>query len=73
MSKKPPADRDRPEPVPTTKKLDDLYGLIEKIETAMLTTRRPDGHLVTRPMATQKQVNGADLWFVTDIESHKLD
>jgi general stress protein 26 len=73
MSKKPAADRDRPEPVPTTKKLEDLYGLIEKIETAMFTTRRPDGHLVTRPMATQKQVNGADLWFVTDIESHKLD
>ena len=73
MSKKPPADRDRPEPVPTTKKLDDLYGLIEKIETAMFTTRRPDGQLVSRPMATQKRVNGADLWFVTDIESHKLD
>ena len=28
--------------------------LIEKLETAMFTTRRPDGHLVSRPMATQK-------------------
>ena len=46
---KPVADRDRPEPIPTTKKLEDLYGLIEKIETAMFTTRRPDGHLVSRP------------------------
>jgi general stress protein 26 len=70
---KPAADRDRPEPVPTTKKLDDLYDLIEEIDTAMFTTRRSDGHLVSRPMATQKRVNAADLWFVTDIESNKLD
>jgi general stress protein 26 len=70
---KPAADRDRPEAVPTAKKLEDLYGLIEKLETAMFTTRRADGQLVSRPMATQKRVNGADLWFVTDIESHKLD
>jgi general stress protein 26 len=39
----------------------------------MFTTRRPDGHLVSRPMATQTQAEGSDLWFVTDIESHKLD
>lgn len=56
-----------------TKKLDDLYQLIEGIEIAMFTTRRPDGHLVSRPMATQTQAEGSDLWFVTDIESHKLD
>ena len=55
------------------KKLDELYGLIEKIETAMFTTRRADGRLVSRPMATQKRDAIADLWFVTDIESHKLD
>ena len=30
------------------KPLDELYALIEKIETAMLTTRRPDGRLVSR-------------------------
>jgi general stress protein 26 len=70
---KAPEDRDKPEAVPTGKKLEDLYALIEDIETAMLTTRRPDGHLVSRPMATQQRVEGADLWFVTDIESHKLD
>jgi general stress protein 26 len=58
---------------PLTKKLDELYGLIEGIEIAMFTTRRPDGHLVSRPMATQTQAEGSDLWFVTDIESHKLD
>jgi general stress protein 26 len=58
---------------PPSKRLDDLYELIDGIEIAMFTTRRPDGHLVSRPMATQTQAEGSDLWFVTDIESHKLD
>jgi general stress protein 26 len=57
----------------TEKKLDDLYELIDGIEIAMFTTRRPDGRLVSRPMATQARAEGADLWFVTDIETHKLD
>ncbi len=59
--------------VPLEKKLDELYGLIEGIEIAMFTTRRPDGRLVSRPMATQKREPGTDLWFVTDIESEKID
>jgi general stress protein 26 len=54
-------------------RLDELYHLIEKIETAMLTTRRPDGRLVSRPMATQERDGIADIWYVTDIESNKLD
>jgi general stress protein 26 len=66
------ADRNRDE-APLDKKLEDLYGLIEGIEIAMFTTRRPDGHLVSRPMATQTQAEGTDLWFVTDIDTHKLD
>jgi general stress protein 26 len=49
-----------------------LYGLIEEIETAMFTTHRADGRLVSRPMATQKQSAGADLWFVTSRDSEKL-
>jgi len=57
----------------TTKKLDDLYALIDGIEIAMFTTRRADGQLVSRPMATQERVTGTDLWFVTDISSNKLD
>jgi general stress protein 26 len=65
-------DRER-EDAPLSKKLDELYGLIEGIEIAMFTTRRPDGRLVSRPMATQTQAAGTDLWFVTNIESHKLD
>src|SRR5689334_17346258 len=58
---------------PLGKKLDELYELIEGIEIAMFTTRRPDGRLVSRPMATQTQAEGTDLWFVTDIESNKLE
>ena len=64
---------DRNDPAPLNKKLDELYGLIEGIEIAMFTTRRPDGRLVSRPMATQTQAEGTDLWFVTDIESNKLE
>ncbi|MBA3341667.1 MAG: pyridoxamine 5'-phosphate oxidase family protein [Gemmatimonadaceae bacterium] len=55
------------------KKLKELDELIDGIDTAMFTTRRHDGHLVSRPMATQKRVNEADLWFVTDADTHKLD
>jgi len=70
MSKASEQNRDN---APLDKKLEDLYDLIKDIEIAMFTTRRPDGHLVSRPMATQTQAEGTDLWFVTDIESHKLD
>ena len=52
--------------------LNKLYEMIDSLEIAMLTTRRPDGHLVSRAMATQKRAAGADLWFVTYDESPKL-
>ena len=42
-----------------------FYALIDEIEVAMMTTRRPDGHLESRAMANQKPAAGADLWFVT--------
>ncbi len=51
----------------------ELYDLVAGIETAMFVTQRDDGSLVSRPMATQKRNPIADLWFVTDIESHKID
>ena len=35
--------------------LDKFYALIDEIEIAMMTTRRPDGHLESRAMANQKQ------------------
>ncbi|MFL5489458.1 MAG: pyridoxamine 5'-phosphate oxidase family protein [Gemmatimonadaceae bacterium] len=56
-----------------SKKIDELYDLIRGIETAMFTTRRPNGQLVSRPMATQDRIEGADLWFVTNADTHKLD
>lgn len=52
--------------------LDELWTLVDGIETAMLTTRRADGHLVSRPMATQKRSSGADFWFVTEKTSPKV-
>lgn len=54
-------------------RVEELYGLIEGIEIAMFTTRRPDNRLVSRPMATQARRDGADLWFVTDVETSKID
>ncbi|MEO5898356.1 MAG: pyridoxamine 5'-phosphate oxidase family protein [Vicinamibacterales bacterium] len=52
--------------------LDRLYELIESLEIAMMTTRRPDGHLESRAMANQKRAAGADLWFVTSEGTGKL-
>jgi general stress protein 26 len=52
--------------------LDKFYGLIDEIKIAMMTTRRPDGHLESRAMANQKRAGGADLWFVTAEGSGKL-
>jgi general stress protein 26 len=54
------------------RELDKFYDLIDEIKIAMLTTRRPDGHLESRAMANQKRADGADLWFVTEEGSSKL-
>lgn len=54
-------------------KLEKFHDLIADLQIAMFTTRRSDGHLVSRPMATQKRASGADLWFVTDRASAKLE
>jgi len=56
-----------------TNELEKFYELIDGIEAAMMTTRRLDGHLQSRPMATQKRANGADIWFVTTSGTSKLD
>ena len=61
------------EHIPTEKKLDQLYELIDGIEMAMMTTRAPDGSLVSRPMATQARAAGTDLWFMTNVETAKID
>jgi general stress protein 26 len=66
-------ERNADDEVPLEKKLDDLYALIDGIEVAMFTTRRADGQLVSRPMQVQRRTAGTDLWFMTNVESHKLD
>jgi len=52
--------------------VDRLYELIEDIEVAMMTTRRRDGSLVSRPKATQRRADGAHFWFVGQESSPKL-
>ena len=66
-------ETNRDDDVPLEKKLDDLYALIDGIEVAMFTTRRADGSLVSRPMQVQERTAGTDLWFMTNVESHKLE
>lgn len=52
--------------------LEKFYALIEELDTAMMTTRRADGHMRSRAMANQKPAAGADLWFVTTDNTAKL-
>ena len=72
MAKDTTQDRNRDD-APLEEKLEDLYKLIDGIEVAMMTTRRPDGRLVSRAMQTQERREHADLWFVTDVQSDKFD
>ncbi len=51
----------------------ELLDLVEDIQVAMMTTRDPAGHLVSRPMAVQKRAVGADFWFVTARDADVLD
>ncbi len=55
-----------------TTELQKFYELADDIEVAMMTTRRPDGHLRSRAMANQKRAAGADIWFVTAEGADKL-
>lgn len=67
--------RKAPDAAPATAvfdEVDQLYELIEDIEVAMMTTRRRDGSLVSRPMATQRRADGAHFWFVGRESSPKL-
>jgi general stress protein 26 len=66
-------EKQRENNVPAEKKLDELYEIIKDVEIAMLTTVEPDGSLTSRPMATQKPHDGADLWFMTTLDTHKVD
>lgn len=53
-------------------RVEELRKLVGDIEIAMMTTRRADGHLVSRPMALQKEAPGADFWFVTARDTDKV-
>jgi general stress protein 26 len=55
-----------------THDMEQLYNHIVDIEIAMMVTRRADGHMQARAMATQKRATGADLWFVTSENTAKL-
>ncbi len=50
-----------------------LWQLIKDMEIAMLTTVAEDGRLHSRPMATQQvDVDRAELWFFSSIDSPKI-
>jgi general stress protein 26 len=52
--------------------LERFYTLVDDVGVAMMTTRRQDGHLESRAMATQRRADGADLWFVAADGTGKL-
>ena len=66
-------DRAADSDVSREKTLDDLFEMIDDIGTCMLTTRRADGMLVSRPMQVQLRTEEGELWFVTDEDAAKLD
>lgn len=49
-----------------------LAELIQDVRIAMLTTTRPDGRLVSRPLGTQEVEFDGDLWFATGADSAKV-
>lgn len=48
-----------------------LFGMIEDIEVAMMTTLEADGSMRARPMWTQPPDENGDLWFATKVDSAK--
>lgn len=66
-------DQEEARDLSASKKLEQLYELIDGIETAMLTTRSRTGALVSRPMQTQARRAGTDLWFMTVVTTGKVD
>ena len=66
-------DRNTDDNVPSAKKIEELYSLVEGIDIAMLTNRSYDGTLTSRPMSTQAKRPRVDFWFVTSTETHKVD
>jgi general stress protein 26 len=50
-----------------------LYDLLKDFDTAMLVTQSADGHMHSRPMAIAELRPDADAYFVTSIDSPKVD
>ncbi len=50
-----------------------IYELIQKFDTAMMTTQGRDGHMHSRPMATQKPQPDSPIWFVGALDSAKIE
>ncbi len=51
----------------------ELYKLLETFDAALMTTVSRDGHLISRPMALQKQaLPDSDLWFAAELDSEKI-
>ena len=57
-----------PDPI----KFDELYERIKDHRTALLATVTKDGYVHARPMMTQEREPDADLWFVTPMDSDKV-
>lgn len=53
--------------------LNALHERMKDYKTAMLTTVSPDGYIHSRPMATQEREADADLWFVSALNTEKID
>ena len=53
-------------------KFDQLYERIKHHKTAMLTTVTAEGYIHSRPMMTQGREPGADVWFVSDLDTEKI-
>ncbi len=50
-----------------------LIKLVKSFSDGMLVTRSEDGLVHGRPMALTKVDEHGDIWFLTDLESHKLE
>lgn len=55
-----------------TEERDHLYKLLSKFDNAMLITHGAAGRLNARPMAIAHLSPGADAFFVTSLQSHKV-
>lgn len=50
----------------------ELHQLLRDYQTALLTTRGPDGSFHSRPMAVQHVQEGGEFWFATYLDTQKV-